>query len=257
MGFIARLQGEYEKAVDHFQRALDISGGSTPYQEAMILGLLGSTILDLGPGLKEKVLTYHDKAEALLENPIGGIMGAAVWAELGFCAMAVNNMEKAKLMFEKGLTIPTAMMHLSRPQLLMGSALASMIEGDIEAAQQQLEEAKSYIDERRMKHAEPLVSLSMGKLYMAKGEIQAAIVQFSKAEDSAQDLGYRPTVWQAQASLAQALQMTDLSDEAGKKRSQALEVVNEIESFFDDEELRRIFTTNAMLALNIEPAAAD
>jgi len=252
LGFIARLQGEYEKAIDHFQRALDISGGSVPYQDAMILGVLGSTILDLGPGLKEKVLSHHDKAEALLENPIGGIMGAAVWAELGFCAMAVNDLDKAKSMFEKGLTIPTAMMHLSRPQLLMGSAFVNLMEGDTESAQKLLEEAKSYADERRMKHVMPMIHLAMGKICLAIGKADAAVEQFTLAESTAQALGYRPTVWQAQASLSQALQMEEKYSDAGEIQTQALKMVNEIESFFEDEELRGVFTDNAMLALNFE-----
>ncbi|MBC8506445.1 MAG: AAA family ATPase [Anaerolineales bacterium] len=254
LGFIAKLQGEYEKAMHHFQQALDINGGSIPYQEAMILGLMGSTVLDLGPGLKEKVLQYHDKAEALLENPIGGIMGAAVWAELGFCAMATNDLEKGKIMFELGMTTPTAMMHLSRPQLLIGSASINMMEGDIDSAQELLEEAQTYIDERKMKHVAPFIHLAMGKVMHAKGEIEVAIEQFTQAEETAQALGYRPTIWQAQASAADALQMSGQNDNASEKRTHAIEMVNEIESFFEDQELRDVFITNAMNAVITDQA---
>ena len=249
LGFIAKLQGEYEKAIEYFQRALDINGGSIPYQEAMILGLMGSTVLELGSGLKEKVLYYHDKAEALLENPIGGIMGAAVWAELGFCAMARNDLEKAETMFELGMTTPTAMMHLSRPQLLMGSAFVNMMQGDLDAAQDLLDEAQTYIDERKMNHVAPFIHLAIGKLYMARGEVNPAIERFSLAETTAQALGYRPTVWQAQASTAEALQNSGKNEQADQKRTQALEMVNQIESFFEDQELRDVFIANAMNAI--------
>jgi len=256
LGFIAKLQGEYESAMEFFQRALDINGGSIPWMETLLLGMLGSTILDLGPGQKEKVLHYHDQAEEKLENPIAGIMGAAVWAELGFCSMAVNDLEKAKTLFEQGLTVPTAMMHLSRPQLLMGNAFINMMEGDIETAQKQIDEARAYVEERQMNHVMPFISLSMGKVHLAKGEVDAAVEKFTQAESTAQALGYRPTVWQAQASLAQALQMADQHDEASKKHSEALKVVNEIESFFEDEELHSIFVANALQTLNIGQAVA-
>jgi len=256
LGFFAKLQGEYEQALRYFQRSLDINGSSIPWQEALTLALMGSTILDLGPGVKEKVLHYHDQAEALFENPMGGVMGSAVWAELGFCALAVNDLEKAKSLFEKGLTTPTAMMHLARPQLLMGSAFINMMEGDIESAQKQLEEAQIYIEERKMKHIAPFIHLAMGKVNMAKGEVEAAVEHFTEAEGTAQALGYRPTIWQAQASAAESLQMLDKDQAAKEKKISALEMINEIESFFDDQELRDVFMANAMDVLNLDPALA-
>ena len=256
LGYIARLQGHYEKAMDYYQRSLDINGGSLPYLQAVILGLMGSTILDLGPGLKDKVLHYHDQAEALFEHPMGGIMGAAVWAELGFCAVAVNDLDKAKTMFELGLTTPTAMMHLARPQLLMGQAYVNLAEEDTDSAQKHLEEAQSYAEERQMKQVMPYIDLAMGKVHLANGELEAALKNFSQAEEAAIALGFRPLIWQAQATAAQALQMAERHDEASQKQNQALSVVNVIESSFEDQEMRDVFITNAIAMLKLDPAAA-
>ncbi len=254
LGYIARLQGQYETAMGYYQRSLDINGGSLPYLQAVILGLMGSTILDLGPGMKDKVLHYHDQAEALFEHPMGGIMGAAVWAELGFCAVTTNDLEKAKTMFELGLTTPTAMMHLAKPQLLMGQALVSMAEGEIDTAQQRLEEATSYANERKMKQVMPYLDLAMGNVYLAAGKLDAALKGFSRAEDAATTLGFRPLIWQAQAASAQVLHKVSEDEAAREKKILALEMINEIESFFEDQEMRDVFITNAMEVLNLDPA---
>ena len=256
LGFLAKLQGEYENAIDYYQRALDINVGSIPYLEAVILGLMGSTFLELGPELKDKVHYYHEQAEQLVAHPLGGVMGAAVWAELGFCSMVTNDLEKAKNLFEKGLTIPTAMMHLARPQLLMGSAFVSMAEGEIDSAQQHLEEAQTYVEGRKMNHVAPFISLAMGQLYMAKGKFDAASEKFSQAEEAALALNYRPAIWQSQAGATKALRMSGQHDKADVKQGQALAVIDEIESFFEDQKMRDVFIANAMYAFNIEQSVA-
>ncbi len=257
LGFLAKIQGEFEDALAYFERAIEVSGGSIPWMEAVLLGMMGSTVLDLGPGLKEKVLYYHDQAEAMFENPLAGIMGAAVWAELGFCALATNDLEKAKSMFDMGLETPTAMMHLSRPQLLMGNAFISMLGGDTDTAHDLLVEAEGYVTERAMKHVAPFVDLAHGKLHLAKGELEPAIEKLSQAEAAAQALNYQPTVWQVQASLAQALLMTGQHDAAGEKLNQAQVVVTEIKNTIEDTEMRQVFAANTEQALSLDTPVAE
>jgi tetratricopeptide (TPR) repeat protein len=194
---------------------------------------------------------YHDQAELLLANPIGTVMGAAAWAELGFCALAVNKLERARSMFHQGLTIPTSMMHLSRPQLLVGNAFVSLAEGDVDAALKCVEEAQAYIVDHKMVQIAPYVSLAMGKVHYAKGDYNKAIEDFSRAELTALEMDLRPVVWQAQANAAKALEISNQNGLAQGKRNRALDVIDEIKNLFEDQELRNIFATNAMGELNV------
>ncbi len=260
LGNLAKLQGNYEKALTYYQRALDINAGSISYLEAAILSIMGSTMLELGPGLKEKAFKYHNQAEELLDHPMGGVMGSAVWAELGFCALAIGNLEHAKSLFQRGLKTPTAMMRLSRPQLLIGSAFVNMAEEAFNAAFENLEEAQTYIDERHMKHLAPHISLAIGKVRLANGDLDTALRDFAHAEQSALALGYRPIVWQAQAGAAQVLQLSNQNEQAKEKKNQALDGIIEIKALFEDQELQNVFFTNVMNQLGqnqVQPAAAQ
>jgi class 3 adenylate cyclase/tetratricopeptide (TPR) repeat protein len=260
LGNIAKLQGQYEKAMAYYQRALDINAGSISYLEAAILSIMGSTMLELGPELMEKALEYHNQAEELLDHPMGGIMGSAVWAELGFCALAMGNLEQAKSLFQKGLKTPTTMMRLSRPQLLIGSAFVSMAEEAFNEAFEKLEEAQTYIGERQMKHLAPQISLAIGKVRLENGDLDTALGDFAHAEQSALALGYRPIVWQALAGAAQALLLLNQNEQAKEKKDQALETINEIKELFEDPDLQNVFFTNAINQLGqnqAQPVAAQ
>lgn len=172
------------------------------------------------------------------------MMGAVAWSELGFCAIAVGDYESAKKHFHQGLTVPTAMMHLARPQLLVGSAYVNLFEGQIDAALENVQEAKNYIEQRQMKYYTPLVCLASGKVSLAKGEIEAAMEQFDQAEESAKSQGLLPMVWQAQVQIAETLKQVDRDQEAQEKYDLAISVFTEIEGFFKNPEYREVFTAN-------------
>ena len=178
-------------------------------------------------------------------------MASAAWAELGYCALSVNNLDLAKSLFHQGLTTPTAMMRLSRPKLLIGVASVSLEENNIDTALESIEEAQVYIDNRQMKHMAPYVSLVMGKIYIAKGEFEDAIEYFVRAEESAAEMGFLPVVWQAQANAAAALQKLNLNEQAKEKQDQALENIQEIKELFENQDLRDVFSASAMSELNI------
>ena len=252
LGYLAQLEGQYEDALTHYQNALEISSGSIPYLETVILCLMGSTYLEIGSVLKDKVLHYHDQAEDLLDShPMAGVMGSAAWAELGFCALAVDKLDLARSLFDQGLSTPTAMMHLSRPKLLLGSAFVNLAENQIDAACESIEEAQSYIEARQMKHEAPAASLAMGKVCFAEGQFEKALECFTHAEEAALALGFLPVVWQAQAYAARALQQMNLDEQAQEKQDQALETIDGLKGLFENQELRAAFENSAMRELNV------
>jgi predicted ATPase/class 3 adenylate cyclase len=250
LGYLAQLQGTYEKAFAYYQKALDrLKGGNIPYMEAVILCLMGTVYLDIGSELKEQTLQYHDQAEQILAQPAGTVMGAAAWAELGYCALVINDIDRAKSLFHQGLTIPTAMMHLSRPQLLIGSAYVGIVEQRFEESLKHMLEADAFVEERQMKHLAPLVYLATGKVFLAQGKTDEALEQFARSEAFASGMEMRPLVWQAQAEAAKVLSKTDKETEARKKQNQALDTIEEIEELFEDQSLREIFAAHARRGL--------
>jgi len=245
MGYLSYLKGAYEDALNYYSTGLNlVRDAGMPFMEAMFLCLIGTIYLEIGSAYEQKTLNYHTQAEKILATPGGAMMGAVAWSELGFCAIAVGDYESAKKHFHQGLTVPTAMMHLARPQLLVGSAYVNLFEGQIDAALENVQEAKNYIEQRQMKYYTPLVCLASGKVSLAKGEIEAAMEQFDQAEESAKSQGLLPMVWQAQVQIAETLKQVDRDQEAQEKYDLAISVFTEIEGFFKNPEYREVFTAN-------------
>ena len=84
LGSIAMQQGDYEQAIDHFQNDLDASQKvGAPWSMAEAYCLLGTAYLDISTDLIDRVFGFHNKAEEILEQPAGALMGATAWAESG------------------------------------------------------------------------------------------------------------------------------------------------------------------------------
>jgi class 3 adenylate cyclase/tetratricopeptide (TPR) repeat protein len=253
LGYLAHLQGAYQRAIEHYQIGYDsIKGGPMPYMEAALLCLIGTVYLELGPEFKKKSSEYHERAEKLLEQPAGLVMGATSWGELGFCAISENNLDQARTLFDRGLTTPTAMMHLERPKLLIGIAYVNLLEDQVVSAEENILEAEKYIDERSMKHYLPLVRLAHGKLHQAQDELDFALEFYAEAEKSALEMQMRPIVHQSRALSAEILNDLNQIEEAKEKNILALEAINEIEELFESQELRNEFFRNAVQDLQAE-----
>ncbi len=252
LGYLAHLKGDYDTALNHYQAGLDIArSGGVPFYEALLLCLIGTVYLDIGAAYKGEALKYHDQAVKILANPGGMMFGAAAWGELGFCEISANNLELARKYFQQGLTIPTAMMHIARPQLLVGNAYVDLLEKKVDAAFENVQEAGAFIEERQMKYHAPLVSLAYGKVFLEQGKAEAALEQFTRAGESARRLGMLPLVWQANVQAARVLQDTGRGGEAQDRYDQALSLIHEIEGLFDNPEHREVFAVNTRLALEV------
>ena len=156
-----------------------------------------------------------------------------------------NKLDLARQLFQQGLTTPTAMMHLERPQLLVGTAYVNMLEDQVDLAAENLDEADHYINERRMKHFTPMVSFAKGKLNHTQGQLSVALDQFSQAEEAAQEMQMLPIVWQARAKTAELMKEMNQPDAAKEKNIQALKTIGEIKELFENQELRNVFIRNA------------
>ncbi|PKB72369.1 MAG: hypothetical protein BZY87_00865 [SAR202 cluster bacterium Io17-Chloro-G6] len=159
LGLISWFKGDYEAAVGHYESALTTGRASgLPFPQVSALCGMGTALLDISPRLMDRIKDTHTEALELIEKPLGSATGGLAWADLGFCFMLTGDSERANEMFQKGLDESTAFMYLARPLLLVGSAFLALGGGDTESADQLVNDAKSFAEERAMKHFYPLLS---------------------------------------------------------------------------------------------------
>ena len=246
LGQIRWLRGDYEGAIACQHRARQ--AGSTaglPYIEAAALCSLGTAYMDVSNVFIDQTDEFHSKAMLLMDMPLGSVMGAMAWSELGFCVLATGDVDGANALFQKGLTVPTAMKYLARPLLLIGSAFVALARNELEDAEKLVQEAQEFVEERAMKHLYPLVALADGQVSGARGKSERAVESFARGEQVALEMGMRPLVWQLRAGSAQVLSASSRAEEASAKRSEALDMIDEIAGLFQDEELRASYLESA------------
>ena len=250
LGIVAGLRGDYEQAITWQQRSLQAGRmAGLPFYQASALCTLGATYLNISMDMASQTAEYHGQAMQLLEMPLGSVMGTLAWAEIGFCHLAFGNVDAADDLFQKGLTTPTAMMHLVRPQLLVGAALVAMARNKLDDATNLVQEAQADVEERAMNHFAPLIAFADAQVSSARGDSERALERFLKVEELALAMQMRPLVWQAQAGAARVLSQLGRSSEADAKRAQAQATIDEIAGLFEDETLRAMFVETAISKL--------
>lgn len=248
-GELAGWQGEYERALSCSQQAVDLALPMEQFMPFMIvppLGALGTAYLHISDQFRDEVTKFHGHALRLLESPAGAMTGAAAWADLGFCAMTLGDLELAEEVFQKGLNHPSLFILLERARLLAGSALLAMTRGDAEEAARLADEAEEEAQEKQMRHLLPLTHLTQGLVKRAQGDFEAALVAFARAEDEAQVLGMRPYVWRANVYAAEALEAAGRVEEAQAKREIAQGMIQEIGGLLNDHTLRQAYLDSAL-----------
>lgn len=132
---ICLMRGEYQRAIEYAERSVAAAnGGGLFYISAPALSAAGMAHLEISADFKDKVIEAHMEAIRMMDMPFGEAYGAMIWAELGFCAMALGDGEQASEMFHKGLNHSNATQLLARPMHLVGSSFLSMGQGNMEDA---------------------------------------------------------------------------------------------------------------------------
>ena len=246
LGQISSMRGEYEHAIACQQRALEAARtAGFPYLQVTALCALGSAYLDISKEYLTQTTEFHSQAMQMMEMPLGTVMGAMNWAEMGFCLLAAGDLDRARELFQKGLTISSAPQNLARPQLLVGSVFVALGQRNLDDAAKFVLEAREFAEERAMKHLYPLIGFADAQVSAARGEAEQALEQFIRAEELALEMQMRPLVWQARAGAALALSASGRDGEADVKRRAAQAMIDEIAGLFEDEKLRTMFVEGA------------
>ncbi|HYP19023.1 MAG TPA: hypothetical protein VEY08_03035, partial [Chloroflexia bacterium] len=162
-----------------------------------------------------------------------------------FCVLELGYADLAADYFERGLDQPSTTMYLMRPLLLAGSGLAALARNQPEEAASRVSMARAYAHEHEMMHFYPHIELMAGQVSAGRGEYEAALEQFNRAEELAMDMRMRPIVWQARAGAAHSLSVLGREVEATEKRQGAAEMIEEIAALFKSEEYRALFLESA------------
>jgi ATP/maltotriose-dependent transcriptional regulator MalT len=212
-----------------------------PFMVVPPLGSLGTAYLNISEQFRDEVSKFHRHALRLLESPGGAMAGGTAWADLGFCALRLGDTELAEDVFQKGLNHPSLFILLERARLLSGSALLALDRGELEEAARLAAEAQAFAQENQMHHLLPLTHLTQGKVFAAQDDVEAALSAFEQSEAGAKALNMRPYVWQAQLAAAELQEAAGRTGEAGVKRAEAGQVIQEIAGLLEDENLRQAY----------------
>jgi tetratricopeptide (TPR) repeat protein len=208
------------------------------------LGSLGTTLLEISPRFADKAMELHNQILQMMDNAMIASMSATAWADAGFCALKVGNVERADELFQKGLNYPTTMGLMVRAQFLLGAGYVALARQQLDDAEKYVSEAREYARARGMNHLEPELALAEARISRARGERDSALDHFARAEKIANELQMRPAVWQARAGASQVLRELGRVDEANAQRDTARATINEIATLFRDENLRGMFLEN-------------
>ncbi len=244
MAEIHRWRGEYEAAMRIARKSLDTALPVEAHMSQITvvsLGTMGMIYLDLSEQFADQVAEFHGHAIRLLETPGAIPGGASAWADLGWCAMKLGDYDAAAAAFESGLNTASIYMHLERPRHLTGSAMLALQNGDTTTALSLAEEAIAYVSERRMRNLYTLVYQTRGHVLAATGNHEAAVDDFARAIQTAEQLGMRPLLWQTQKALANSLRALGREEEADAQHVAAQQTFNDIAMDIGDDELRNIF----------------
>jgi class 3 adenylate cyclase/tetratricopeptide (TPR) repeat protein len=248
---IARLQGQYERAIACCQRSLQVGRISGyPFLEVPALAALGAVYLEISEGLAGRSAEYHTQALQIMEHPAGAAGGGTAWVDIGFCALQRGDLDQAGELFQKGLTVPTMEGLLQKPRFLAGSALVVAERNQQDKAADFLHGAWGYIEERHMKHFYPLIAVIDARVSAAEENLERALEQFARAEALAIAMQMWPLVWQARIGAAQMLSALGRVSEADTKRHAAAETIDRIVGLFEDENLRAAFVESATSKLH-------
>jgi tetratricopeptide (TPR) repeat protein len=246
LGYIAQARGEYENAIAHYQHSLQAGRTSgIPFLEMLPLGALGSAYLDVSEAFLDRVAEYHTRAVQLMANPTSNSSAGMVWADMGFCILSRGDLDHAQEFFRKGLTVPTPQGLLNRPRFLIGSALVALARNQVDEAAGLVDEARTFAEERAMKHLYPLVALAEAQVRAACGDAQRALENFARAEALALELQMRPLVGLARVEAAKIMSALGRESDAEAKWQGARAMIEEIANLFEDAAMRALYVENA------------
>jgi ATP/maltotriose-dependent transcriptional regulator MalT len=248
-GWVYQQRGEYTAARAVFEkarRAAEPFAGFMPFLEVMAEAGLGSVMLEMGADT-ETALALHAHALQVSDSPVGGMANGTAWADMGWSALRLGQVELAQSLFERALDYPSFLRLVMKPRSLIGLAELASLRGDFATAEARINEARANADETGMRPYQPLIALATGNLHAARGAHENALRSFADAETLAKELNLRPMIASARLAAARELELLGRAGEAAEKRAQAQAMLQEIADLIPDADARLAFLNSVSL----------
>jgi tetratricopeptide (TPR) repeat protein len=157
---------------------------------------------------------------------------------MAYSHLVFGELDSAADEFQTGLTVPTAFLHLGKPELLVGLADVAIERGRWTEAADLLREARTYAESVGLLLVLPLITLAESRLESEQGDHRLALERYERAEEAALRMGLRPIVLQARCGAAAALDALGESGQAETKRQAAQSTIDAIAGLFQDAVMR-------------------
>jgi tetratricopeptide (TPR) repeat protein len=246
VGWLHWQRGEYQdalKALEYARASAQPYTEFMPFLSVMTEAELGSVMIDAGAD-KETALALHKHALALSESPVGGMANGVAWADIGWCAVNLGNLDLAQKLFTRALEHPSFFRVVMKPRNWLGLAQLARERGEFDAAQNYIAQAREMADTAAMKPYQAMTALAAGQLELARGNYERALEFFNDAETRAMTIRLRPTILDARVGAAQSLHALGRADQANEKRAHAQAMRDEIADLFSDDGARNAYLQN-------------
>ncbi|MGE5222347.1 MAG: adenylate/guanylate cyclase domain-containing protein [Omnitrophica WOR_2 bacterium] len=245
-GLISREMGDYEKAITWEEESIQAGKVfGAPYLILAGFCTLGAIYADINKDrFREQINAVQREGIQLIGQPTSVITAGGAWVDLGFTALVLDNLAEAAEYFNKGLSNPTPLKMILRPYYLVGLALVAIRNGNLTAAEEYLNEAGRYIEEKGLQNNVPLVDLARGRFHLTANQPEKALESFQRAESTSLGMHLRPITWQARSGSAQAFEQMSRFADAVEHREKAQEMIAEIAGLFKTEAYRQAFLEN-------------
>jgi len=241
-GKLAMEQGYLEDALGLFRRTIEASDATgIPYVMALGRCVTGTCYLHIGGPLTEKALEFHRETLEIMEQPTGTVLGAWMWTEIGQCLLAAGDVDEARSLFDKALSEQTAPMYLQRPAALAGRIEVALLDGDLDLAQERLDELDEYIASRDMRDQQPLLMYTRARVAAAGADHESALTTLVELAGPLAEAGMRRILLDVHIATAASLDALERTEDATSARTAARELVTQIAADMTDEDLRSAF----------------
>ena len=249
-GKSAMMQGYLEDALALFRRSMAAADATgLPYLIALSRCVTGTGYLQIGGPFLQRALDRHAETLEIMEMPTGKWYGTWIWSELGACALAAGERDKAEVLLDLAVNEHTMPMFLMRPDALLGACQVAIALGHLDHARELHEEAAEYVTSHHMSSDYLSVKFTGARLHAADGDHETALALLEECETLAGP-EMRRVLLDVLAARAQSLDALERTDAAAATRTRAQAVADDIAALIRDDELRAAFQagTRTLLA---------
>ena len=255
-GYIGSLIGRYEEALALSSKSVRLGVDlGQPYISAASAAQIARIYGEAGADA-DRVAEWTAAALAYLEEPLGGMFAATIWGQLGWAQMFVDDLDAAGASFEKSLTGSSATRYMERPRSLLGAARVHHLMGDVGAATTMVTAARDFVDDKRLSHLGPSVSLAEATLAMGEGDLVGARDRLGAASIAAEEMGLKPDHIAISAALGKVHSALADHDSAATAWAAAQRSIEEVAARIIDEDLRMRYLSVVSSTLELPAAGA-